>query len=209
MNRIFTKKTALAIALLTLGSSAMADGKIATVDMRKVQEKYWKRPQAEQALKDQALGFQKDEKVLVEEFNKMKEEYDKLVTSANDQSVTPAEREKRKSSAESLVLELQTKQKSIRAFEENASEKLESLRKRMLEKIISEIRETVNAKAKTSGFAMVIDSSADCLNQTPVVLFNNGENDMTEAVVTQLNAGAPAATSSADAVKTSAPDVKK
>ena len=38
---------------------------------------------------------------------------------------------------------------------------------------------------------MVFDTAADSINQTPVILYSNGENDLTEAVLAQLNIGAP------------------
>jgi hypothetical protein len=40
----------------------------------------------------------------------------------------------------------------------------------------------------------MLDTSAECVNNTPVVLYSNNENDITDAVLAQLNAGAPAET---------------
>ncbi len=37
----------------------------------------------------------------------------------------------------------------------------------------------------------MFDSSARSLSQTEVMLFNSGENDLTEAILKQLNAAAP------------------
>jgi hypothetical protein len=45
----------------------------------------------------------------------------------------------------------------------------------------------ISAIAKTHGLAQVLDVSS------PVVLYTNGENDITDEVVKQLNANAPAA----------------
>ena len=61
----------------------------------------------------------------------------------------------------------------------------------MRENILTEIRNTVNAKAKAGGYALVMDTAAESVNNTPVILFTNGENDLTDAVLSQLNAGAP------------------
>jgi hypothetical protein len=47
------------------------------------------------------------------------------------------------------------------------------------------------AKAKKEGFSLVIDSAAETINQTPFVLFNNNDNDVTEAIIKDLNVGAP------------------
>ena len=50
---------------------------------------------------------------------------------------------------------------------------------------------TVAAKAKHDGFALVVDMAAETPNSTPVVLYSNGDNDLTDPVMAQLNAGAP------------------
>jgi hypothetical protein len=49
----------------------------------------------------------------------------------------------------------------------------------------------VTTKAKAAGYTLVVDSSADTSNQTPVVLYTDGQNDLTATVLAQLNAGAP------------------
>ena len=61
----------------------------------------------------------------------------------------------------------------------------------MRDRILGEIKIAVNAKAKTEGYALVLDSAAETVNGTLTVVYNNGENDMTDAILSQLNAGAP------------------
>ncbi len=64
----------------------------------------------------------------------------------------------------------------------------------MRDGILQDIHSAVEAKAKSAGYTMVIDTAAESINGTPIVLFSNGENDMTDAILQQLNAGAPAST---------------
>ena len=61
----------------------------------------------------------------------------------------------------------------------------------MREKILGAIRDIINAKAKATGYSLVIDVAAESVNQTPVVMYNNGDNDITGAVLKELNASAP------------------
>jgi len=132
-------------------------------------------------------------KGFLEDYNKTKEEYTKLVASAQDQAVTQEERGKRKSAAEAKLLEIKTSENTIRTFEENAKDQLDSRKKQMRDRILQDIREAVNVKAKASGYSLVLDTAAESFNnQTPVVLYTNGENDLTEAILSQLNAGAAA-----------------
>ncbi len=65
--------------------------------------------------------------------------------------------------------------------------------KRMRESILKEIEAVIKAKAEAGGYSIVFDSAAVSANQTPILLYvNNPQNDLTEAVLKQLNATAPA-----------------
>jgi len=61
----------------------------------------------------------------------------------------------------------------------------------MRDNILAEVRKVVESKAKSMGSSMVIDVGAETPNATPIVLYTNGENDITAAVLEQLNANAP------------------
>jgi hypothetical protein len=61
----------------------------------------------------------------------------------------------------------------------------------MRDDILKEIKAHVNSKARDAGDTLVIDAAAETVNETPVVVYNNGDNDLTDAVLAQLNAGAP------------------
>lgn len=174
-----------------LSIPAMAESRIATIDLRKVFDNYWKRQQAEAALKDRAAEFDKEYKSMVDDYNKVKEDYNKIIASSNDQSVTQEERDKRKSSAEAKLLEIKSSENTIRAFENNARDQLDTQRKRMRDTILQEIRNAISAKAKAGGFSLVVDSAAESINNTPVVLYDNHDNDLTDGILSQLNVGAP------------------
>src|ERR1041385_1389147 len=94
-------KLLLALWLCTpLGGSVFAQGKIATIDLRKVFDGYWRTKQADAALKDQAGDMEKEHKGFLDDWNKAKADYQKLLESANDQAVSAEERDKRKKNAE-------------------------------------------------------------------------------------------------------------
>ena len=54
-----------------------------------------------------------------------------------------------------------------------------------------DIRDLVEAKAKAGGYTLVIDVAAKSAVGTPIVLYTNGQNDMTQEVLLQLNSNAP------------------
>ncbi|HVV01418.1 MAG TPA: OmpH family outer membrane protein, partial [Verrucomicrobiae bacterium] len=72
-----------------------------------------------------------------------------------------------------------------------ASNNLEEKMNRVRESIIADIKNIAVAKAKEKGFALVLDSAAQSINKTPVVLYSDTSMDITEDVIKQLNASAP------------------
>ncbi len=177
--------------LSLLGGSALAQGRVATVDLRRVFDNYWKKKQAEAQLKERQTDMQKEDKNLIAEFDRAREEYQKLLNDANAQEVSTEERDKRKKAAEDKLKSLQELQVNIRQYEKTAETTILEQTDRMRSNILSDIRAVVNAKAKAAGYSMVIDTAAETINKTPVFLFTTNENDITESVLSQLNANAP------------------
>jgi len=175
---------------------AAAQGRIATVDLTRVFDNYWKTKEAEAALKKRGAELEQDHKSMVEELRKHNEEYQKLLASAGDQAVSEEERERRKQNAEAKLKQMRELQESIAQFERQARATIEEQRNRMRNNLLSEIRTVIQSRAKAAGYALVIDVSADSIRNTPVVLYNSGDNDITQAVLDQLNLNAPASTSS-------------
>ena len=209
MKNCLRKLIPILLVLVVCGSSALAQTRIATVDLRKLFDGYWKTKQADAALKDRAADLDKEFKSLGDDYKKTGEEYQKLLASANDQAVSAEERDKRKQSAEAKLKEIKEKQETMGQFERQARSTLDEQRRRMRETILGEIRTQLNAKAKTAGYGLVVDSAAESINNTPVFLYNNGENDMTDDVLKQLNLGAPLETTKPAPAKDEKIDDKK
>ena len=175
-----------------LAGSACAETKIATIDLRKVFDNYWKTLQATVALKERAADLDKDHKKMLAEYTKAKEDYQKTLTSANDPAIAPEEKEKRKKAAETKLVEIKDAEVQITGFERQARSNLDTQRQRMREEVLREIRATIGDKARSAGYSLVLDTAAESFNNTPVLMFTNGENDITETILSQMNATAPA-----------------
>jgi outer membrane protein len=186
------RKVILGLMLASLlGGSAWAQGRVATIDMRKVFDGYWKTKHAEAALKDRQADMEKEHKNMVDDWKKAKDDYQSLLSEANNQAISSDERDKRKKSAEDKLKYIKETEDSIAQYERQARTTLDEQRRRMVDNIVAEIRNIVNAKAKAAGFAMVIDTSAQTTSLTPVVLFSDNSNDITAPVLESLNVGAP------------------
>jgi outer membrane protein len=187
---------ALVFALVLGGQSAdrpaPAAGTIAVVDLKKVFDGYWKTKQADLNLKERAGELDKKRKDMIADLQKAEAEYKKLIESASDSAVSLEERDKRKKSAETKLRELQEIEQSIGQFDRSARTQLGEQQRNMRDKIVMEIRDLVNKKARSVGYAAVLDSAAESAVGTPVVLFNASLPDLTEEIISQLNATAPA-----------------
>jgi len=190
---ILFRRMILGLVLASLlGGSAMAQSKIATIDLRKVFDGYWKKRQAEAALKDRQTDMEKEDRNMVDDYKKAKDDYQTLLTSANDQAVSSEERDKRKNAAEEKLRRMKEMEDTISQYERQARTTIGEQSQRMRSNILTEIRNVVNAKAKAAGYSMVIDTAAESINSTPVFLYSNNENDITDSVLQQLNSTAPA-----------------
>ncbi len=196
----FPKRVVLAVCLLAVAVGvASAQSKTATVDLSKVFDKYWKTEQATAALKDRAQEIDKSDREMKATWQKSKEDYQKQLAAANDQAVSPEERENRKKAAETKLKDIKDSEENIVQFERQANANIAAQKERMRKNILEEIKLAINSKAKSTGYALVIDLGAQTYvadpsgpYYTPTVVYSSGENDITEAVLTQLNSTAPA-----------------
>ena len=166
-------------------------GKVATVDMRKLFDGYWKTKQAENALNDRKAELAKEDRSFIDGLKKDRDEYQKLLDGANDQAISADEREKRKQAAADKYKQITDSGTTIAQFERQAQATLVEQSQRMRANILNEIKAAVAAKTKAAGYAIVFDVASETVNQTPIILYSSGENDLTSAVLAQLNAGAP------------------
>lgn len=182
------------MAAFLASASANAQVKsIGTIDLKKTFEGYWKTKQADAGLKDRAADMEKEHKNMLDDYRKAREDYQTLLTSASDQAVSSDERDKRKKAAEDKLRYLKDQEDTITQYERQARTTLDEQRRRMRDNILVELRKIIDAKAKAAGYTMVLDTSADSINNTPVLIYNNNpESDITEVVLKELNATAPA-----------------
>lgn len=184
---------------------ALAQSRVATVDVKRVFDSYWRTKQAMANLKEQAADMDKERKGFVDDYTKARQDYQKLLDSATDSLISADERDKRKTAAEKKLLEIRELEQTVQQYDRQATSTMQEKNRRMRDNIMRDIREVVNSKAKAGGFGLVLDTAADSINNTPVVLFSSGDNDLTDPVLTQLNSTAPADLPRTDAAPTAPP----
>ncbi len=198
MRNLLSKLLIGMVATMLVSGPAMAQGKIGTVDLRKIFDNYWKTKQATQVLDDRKKDMEKEDNNMKEDLKKGAKEYDDMLAGVNDQAVSQEERDRRKKAAEEKLKSLKELQNTIDQYERQARSTLSEQSTRMRGNILTEIKNVLGAKAKTAGFFMVVDTAAESVNNTPLVMYSTTENDLTDSVLAQLNATQPADAAKAD-----------
>jgi Skp family chaperone for outer membrane proteins len=194
-------KTTLMLALpLLLAATAGAQtgtaaNRIATVDLKKVFDRYYKLDQARKAFEKEEADMEKDLKNMATDVAKSQDEYKKLKDAEDDAMISDTEKAARKAKADAKQDEVKSYQADLGNYEQQAKDKLAIDQQHMMDLLMQDIQSAINAKAKAAGFFLVVDTSARVANgaNTSVVLFSTGENDITDEILKQLNAAAPPA----------------
>lgn len=185
------------VGLLLAGlmtGAGFAQGRVATIDLNKAFTNYWKKKEAEANLKEQQADMDKELKKILDDGKRAYDTYQKNLSDSNDQAVSTEERDKRRKLAEDKYKEANDLKESADQYRRQAVTRLQEQSKRVRETIVGEIKNVVVAKARAAGYTLVLDIAAESANMTPIVLYSNGEADITDAVLDQLNAAAPSGT---------------
>jgi len=179
--------TVLTLVLLAATAlSASAQTKVATVDMKKIFNSYWKTKQATIALENRKTELRMEMKKSTDDLEKAQTDYKTLLDQSNDQAISADERAKRKDLATAKAKEIANSKIALEQFQRQAEAQLADQSQRMSGNLVTEIQGAVADKAKAGGYTMVFNAAA-----LEVVVYADSKVDITDSVVSQLNAGAP------------------
>lgn len=176
--------TATLLAFLSV--PAFAQTKIASVDMKKLFNGYWKTKQAQTALENRKSELRKEIKDMADGLDKANAHYKQLLDQANDQAISADERDKRKLAATDSAKDINTRKVAIEQFQRQAETQLADQSQRMSGNIVTEISKVVSEKAKSGNYGLVINSALP-----EQFVYVSPDTDLTTAILSQLNAGAP------------------
>jgi len=179
------------VIFISLATSAVAQPKIAVIDMKTVFDDYWKTKQASVTFEDRKKDYADQHQGMIDQYQAANEDYRKIRESANEPAISASEKDRRNANAEAKLKDIQKLERDIRDHQKSMEGNLTETRFRLRRNILSDIRDVINTIAKTEGYTLVLDSAAEGINQTPVVLFSSGANDISQQVLTKLNVSAP------------------
>ena len=110
----------------------------------------------------------------------------------DDPTITEEVKAQRRAAAEDLRVEIKKLETMITQFERSARTALSEQQRRYRKNIMEEITELVAKRAKSEQYSMVFDVGADSADRSRILLYTDGQYDLTEDILKQLNANAPA-----------------
>ena len=164
-----------------------------TIDLKKVFDRYYKVELGRKAIEKEQADMETELKSKVAEARSTRDEYNKLKADQDDPMISDTQKAALKSKADAKLDEVKSDESDATAYQEQARDRLGLDQQHMMDLLMQDIQVAVNAKAKNAGYSLVLDVSARIANgaNSPVVLYSNGDNDITDEIVKQLNAAAP------------------
>ncbi len=202
------KLAAMVLAISCLAGTAVAQEpvKIATIDLLKAFDSYWKTKLSNDQLKERGADFDKARVGMIEDLDLLREEYNRLNVSAQDPANSDEKRAADLKKTQEKISEFKRLEQQVIDFNKNAQKTLADQTRRLRKGRLEEIQEVISAKARELGCDLVIDSSQDVLlPRTPTILFTNGKNDITAVVIDILNKNAAGKYKPADPAKPAEP----
>lgn len=178
----------LALAASTSTIYSQESLKIATVDMSKTFESYWKTTLSNKQIKERETDFNKIEQGMVDDIKLIQEEYSRLVQSAQDPANAASKREEDSKQARLKAAANDRSLRSLTEYRQNKQRTMGEMRARLSKARVDEIKEIISAKAKQGSYDLVVNSAQ---NDAALVLYTVGKNDLTKEVIEELNKEAP------------------
>ena len=178
----------LALAAFTSTIYSQESLKIATVDMSKTFESYWKTTLSNKQIKERETDFNKIEQGMVDDIKLIQEEYSRLVQSAQDPANAASKREEDSKQARLKAAANDRSLRSLTEYRQNKQRTMGEMRARLSQARVDEIKEIISAKAKQGSYDLVVNSAQ---NDAALVLYTVGKNDLTKEVIEELNKEAP------------------
>ena len=175
-----------AVLLIATVISAGAQTKLATVDMKKLFNGYYKTKLAQTSLEGRKTELRKEIKDMADGLDKAQTDYKQLLDQTSDPAISADERAKRQQAAADKAKEINSSRAALDQFQRQAEAQLGDQSQRMSASLVGEIQKYVADQAKSGGYSVVLNSAS-----VETVVYANASNDITAAVLAQMNAGAP------------------
>lgn len=187
-----TIPTLFTILFVALAGNASGQGiKIAVVDMQDALDRYYKTEIEVGKINAMADEKRKNIDERQAAYQQMTEKAVELDKTARDTLLAEQKRKDAIEELQALMQEREAKAKEIQDAQRKASSEVMQARQEMEQTLIGEIKDSVNAIVEAEGHDLVFDKSFLPKANKAILYISENVVDLTEAVVSSLNAGAP------------------
>lgn len=173
------------------GILTAAEGtRIATVNLEKAFNSYYKTRIIDQDFTEQSKVYRNYIARQAEQLRKSEQEFRKKLDASLNAALAPAERKRRQEEVQAMERNLKMRRAELEQYAADRAKALQESARKERKKVIEEIRAEIRRRAAIEGYALVLDSSALSTNETSVVLYSIDALDITDKVLTELNRGA-------------------
>ncbi|MFW5803102.1 MAG: OmpH family outer membrane protein [Verrucomicrobiota bacterium] len=179
----------IALSAFVATAACAQDFDMATVDMERVFDTYYKTTRADKTLKEQEKAYEEHAKTLAKEIDAARRKREEMQEKALNVALSQTVRQNCRKEAKKHEETYQEKRGELRKFMET---KRGELQKEYMEKrksIVKEITDFIESHAQERGFDFVFDASGFTSNMIPVVIYASPDTDITESIMAELNRG--------------------
>lgn len=182
----------IAVLAFTAGMAQAQALKVGIVNMQEVLQGYYKSKQAQVELSQRRDDIKKDLDVRRAKLRDLTREAEDLQKLIRDESTTAEFRRLKMQEFENKGREANALARDLDQVAKQKERQLMLELERTFRGIRDEVKVVVDEIAKKDGYDLVFDKSAIGMGGTPFLLFSKDAVDFTPAILTKLNADAPA-----------------
>lgn len=170
-----------------------AELKIALIDMQEAFKQYYKTDEAQDRLKQDMAGYQRQMEDKREDYRKIIDQIKALQEGAKDPSASDASKKEKEQKLKEKVQEAQSRENEMNQYAQTTSKMFQDSQQRMRKTIVDEINKEIETFAKGK-YNLILDKSGMTLNGTAALVYSEGMTDVTSEIVKILNKSKPAKT---------------
>ncbi len=184
--------TAIAFGAAALGLSAQPVLKIATADMGKLLEGYYKTDEQMAKIRAEEQKAQTELERMSKELQQVVEQYKEAVDQSKSTLLTPEARAKAEADVAQRMEDIRRRQTDGQAFGTNAQRQIQQRVNTVRSLLLDEIGRKVTEIARNKGATLVVDRSGPTFLGIPAVLYVDPAFDITNEVLAEINKDRPA-----------------
>lgn len=176
----------LLAGILTCGSRAMAEFKVAVVDMEAVMEASPEVSNLKEVMQERDKEFEAEKQAMIEKLQQIREDFEAARQEARNEALSQKGKRDKIQEAEEKLAELKQQQERMQETAMQRRNQIQEQKVRAHRRIIGELRKKIGEYAKGKGYQLVLNASGISVDGVEVVIYANSAIDITDEVVKKV-----------------------